>query len=203
MKFGNSKGNNTGKKYFMRNNAKPKATAEGKAQAEDFGNWFTRTYDSLVTELRRKQVMDADMMNETFLKMYDNMLYNNLKVKDYRSYFSRAYFTNSVQSKIREKRYSTIDYRYDVTDNEPYDEALDYKQRELAEEVFDYVYDRYDVREFEIFKMYMSLKPAVNYTILSEMTHLRVHTIQSAISKIKKDVCSNPWLVQRRKDLSY
>ncbi|MFV0468490.1 MAG: hypothetical protein ACK5MK_06140, partial [Dysgonomonas sp.] len=63
------------------------------------------------------------------------------------------------------------------------------------------VYANYDLREFELFKMYVSLKPAVNYDSLSEITQVKAYSIQRIVSKIKKDIQENQDFFRRWKEV--
>lgn len=152
-------------------------------------------------ELCQKDIYDEDVVNDTFLRIYDNILYGGIDIEHFRSYFMRAYFTNLIQGNIRDKRYSSISPYYDREDTSDYDPEIDLAQKQLEEDIFTYVYQRYQVHEFELFKMYVCLKPAVNYAALSELTKLKVHQIQFIVSKIKKDICRNREFTVRRRAL--
>ena len=78
---------------------------------------------------------------------------------------------------------------------------IEAKQSKLESDIMQYVYDNYDIRDFELFKMYISLKPAINYTSLSEITGVKAHNIQRAISRIKKGVLANKEFAERRREL--
>lgn len=201
MRLGNSKGNNTGKKYIMRDKLGKEPAPEGASKAFQFSNWFTKTYTSLACELKGKLIFDDDTLSETFLRIYENILYTAMDLQDYRSYFMRSYFTNYVQASMKNNRYCSLPIYYDRADNATYSMEMEMQQKKLEEDIFTYVYERYDVREFELFKMYVSLKPAVNYYILADITKLKAHQIQATVSKIKKDIRRNKVFVQRRKEL--
>lgn len=202
MILGNSRGNNTGKKYFLRiHKSKTKPTPENQQAAEAFTNWYGENYQSLLTELIQKHIYDDDMVGETFFRIYDKILYSGLRILENRAYFMRAYYTNLIQESIDQKRYSTFSPYFDDIDTEPYNLDLDIERQKLELDIFTYVYRHYRTQEFELFKMYMSLKPAINYETLSEITNLKRHRIQSIISRIKKDVCSNREFIVRRRNL--
>lgn len=201
MKLGNSKGNNRGKKYFMRGIGNMKPVAGGLDKADRFRQWFEKAYHSLVRELRQKNIYDEDAMNDTYLKIWENLVYSNLNILEYRSYFMRSFYTNLMNTTIRAGRYCEMMPGYDAEDDDlVYDFELERRQQQLETDIFDYVYDRYSVREFELFKMYMCLKPAMNYGVLSEITSLKVHQIQFTISKIKKDLCRHKEFIARRRE---
>lgn len=201
MRLGNSKGNNKGKKYFMRGSRDLSPVAGGEEKAAKFKQWFEKAYPSLVRELVQKNIYDEDAMNDTYLKIWENLTYSNLAILDNRSYFMRSFYTNLMNTTIRGGRYCEMAPGYDAADDDTaYDFDLERRQQRLEVDIFDYVYDKYSVREFELFKMYMCLKPAVNYGALSELTSLKVHQIQFVISKIKKDLCRHREFTARRRE---
>lgn len=175
--------------------------AGGEVKAEKFRQWFERAYPSLVRELKQKNIYDEDAMSDTYLKIWENLMYSNLNILGYRPYFMRSFYTNLMNTTIRGARYCEMIPGYDAEDDGlTYDFELERRQQQLEVDIFDYVYDKYSVREFELFKMYMCLKPAVNYGVLSEITNLKVHQIQFTISKIKKDLCRHKVFVSRRRE---
>lgn len=202
MRLGNSAGKNAGKKYFIRSKVSGKPTETNRAKADVFKLWFETNYSSLVNELRNKNIYDDDMLSETFLRIYENVLYTGLEMENVRSYFIRSFFTNSIQESIKSSRYSPLPVHYDKADL-PFGHSveLERRRRELEQDIFDYVYKRYNIREFELFKMYMYLKPAINYTVLADITKLKVHQIQFVVSKIKKDLCRHENFSQRSREL--
>lgn len=201
MRLGNSKGNNKGKKYFMRGGNSLIPVKGGEESADKFKCWFEKAYPSLVRELRQKSIYDEDAMNDTYLKIWENLMYSGLRILDFRSYFMRSFYTNLMNTTIRGNRYCEMTPGYDEADaGSTYDLDLERRQQKLELDIFDYVYDKYSVREFELFKMYMCLKPAVNYGVLSEITALKTHQIQFTISKIKKDLCRHKEFLVRRRE---
>ena len=199
MRLGNSNGNNRGKKYRLRSNTdNQQPTEQNRAKADRFATWFGNYHASILTELRQKDIYNDDTINETFLKMYDSILLKGLDIDNFRAYYMRAYFTNLIQGNIREGRFSSISPYFDQEDSKQYNPQVDIEQKRLEEDIFTYVYDKYKTSEFELFKMYMCLKPAVNYGTLSEITNIKTHRIQFIISKIKKDLCGNKNFTIRR-----
>ncbi len=78
-------------------------------------------------------------------------------------------------------------------DNSEEDER-DRFHRQLESDIFNYVYRNFDIREYEIFKMYMHLKiqgKNMTYEVLAGIIgndEYKPHHIQAIIGKIKKDV---------------
>lgn len=198
MRLGNSNGNNKGKKYIRKDEI-DKVFA---LQAENFNRWMAKEYSSIVLFLKDKEAYDQDVFSETYEKVYEQILFASIKGNEFRKYFQRAYYTNLINSKVKNNRFCELlpIHERDDVDNEYFDE-LEAKRNKLESDILDYVYSSYSLRDFELFKMYMSLKPAVNYATLSKMTGVKTHNIQRIICKIKKDVKFNKEFSKRRKEV--
>lgn len=198
MKLGNSGANNKGKKYIK---IKPGAiaTPENQEKADLFKVWFGDLYSRLQTELINKDTYDEDILNDTFLRIYDKIRFGGLDIADYKAYFHRAFFTNFMQATINEsKGLNTSLDGFDKIDNTENDAELILYKMNLEADIFDYVYQKYPLLEFELFKMYMRLKPAINYAELSSITSISVSRISEIISKIRKDVMKQHEFFMRR-----
>lgn len=199
MKLGNSGANNKGKKYIK---IKPGtiATPENQAKADIFKEWFGTLYSRLQTELINKDTYNEDVLNDTFLKIYDKIRFGGLEILNYKAYFHRAFFTNFMQINIRESQGITTPLdNHDQIDDSENDEELIKNKWELESDIFDFVYSKYPIHEFELFKMYVRLKPAINYADLSVITSLSQSRISEIISKIRRDICKQNSFTQRRK----
>lgn len=203
MKLGNSNGNNRGKKYFMRNSEMlTEIPPQNKEKFEKFAQWFESANNKLVNFLKYKACFDEDVYYYTFLRMSEKILYTGLEIKDNKAYFHRAYYTNYVQSREQGNRFCSLG-AYDQVDARPHNAVeRENKQITLEEDIFTYVYNQYELKEFELFKMYINLKPAINYQKLSDITTLPVHVIQRTISKILKDIRSNKKFVMRYREIA-
>ncbi|KAA6337286.1 hypothetical protein EZS27_014624 [termite gut metagenome] len=206
MKLGNSNGNNRNKKYLTK---KIRLTTEPNIEkAEEFNTWFEENYKYLVEQEKRRQVYNEDVFNDTYLKIYDKVLYG-ANVEDYKKYFSRSYFTNYYQNNIIQSKKKNISMEDNVSNKE--DETKEETERkvlkdmerdELITEIFEYVKVHYTIQEFELFKIYTFLKKqSMSYKKLSAITHLSTQYISSTISKIKNDITTNEELKQKRKEL--
>lgn len=202
MKLGNSNGNNRGKKYFLRKNYDSlQPTKESRNKANVFGEWFTKNINVLTNFLKLKLCYDEDVFATTFMRMYEKILFTSMDVKDYKAYFHRSYYTNYIQNRIHENRYGDpllSDNRIDSTQDA---KELEYLQMMLENDVFNYVYEHYALHEFEVFKMYVSLKPAINYQTLATITNIKAYTIQRIISKIMQDIRKNKKFVERYSEI--
>lgn len=221
MKLGNSNGNNRGKKYFIRGRDDVNPQKLYTEAAADFARWFEANHARLKRDVRGTNRVDEDAFNETYLRIHELILYTGKQIRDYKAFFHRAYYTNFVQRSMHEQRYCSFFDHVDVEqssgqiahhgipkirpdeDNELYFEELDAQIRGLQDDIMDYVHNKYRQQEFEIFKMYMHLKPAINYHALARITGLKYHRIQSMVSAIVTDLKGHEEFCRRRKNMSF
>lgn len=220
MILGNSLKQNTGKKYITKNTTK-EVTPENQIKADEFKDWFGDNYNLLVEEQRRKQTLNEDILIDTFFKLYHKQQQQG-NIEDYKSYFCRAYFTNYFQNNIKEEKkkqnhiyLNLIDKEYEdsfntldiipIEDNDDKERELEIlnKTDELLNETFQYITEKYTIQQFELFRMYMFLKPHISYKKLSDITNLSIKYISQTISTIKKDIQENQELITKRKKLIY
>jgi len=198
MKLGNTAGKNKGKKY-LKIKGDEVITAENLGKADHFKYWFGEKYMQLQRELIQKNTFDEDIMNETFIRIHDKILYGGLVIKDYKAYFHRAFFTNYMQVVIDVSKgmLSSLD-GYDTYDNSDDDMAMIATKVQLENDIFDYISEKYPARDYELFKMYVRLKPSINYAQMSEMTGLSQSRISESVSKIRKDIRAQKIFLDRR-----
>lgn len=220
MILGNSLKQNKGKKYITKNTLK-EVSPENQLKADEFKEWFGSHYSLLVAEQQRKQTLNEDILIDTFFKLYHKQQQSG-DIEDYKSYFSRAYFTNYFQNNIKEEKkkqnhiyLNLIDKEYEdsfntldiipIEDNDDKERELEKlnKTDELLNETFQYITDKYTIQQFELFRMYMFLKPHISYKKLSDITNLSIKYISQTISTIKKDIQENQELISKRKRLIY
>lgn len=220
MILGNSLKQNTGKKYITKNTLK-EVSPENQIKADEFKEWFGDNYNLLVAEQQRKQTLNEDILIDTFFKLYHKQQQQG-NIEDYKSYFCRAYFTNYFQNNIKEEKkkqnhiyLNLIDKEYEdsfnaldvipIEDNDDKEHELEIlnKTDELLNETFQYITDKYAIQQFELFRMYMFLKPHISYKKLSDITNLSIKYISQTISTIKKDIQDNQELITKRKKLIY
>lgn len=204
MRLGNSGSGNKGKKYIKVKDGMA-ASPENEAKAQSFAVWFGQWYGCLQEELKRKDTYDEDTLNDTFMRMYDKIRFGGLDIADYKAYFHRAFFTNFMQRVFAEKQSCTTSLNIqDQVDDTAGEEELIDDMLSLEFDIFDYVYRKYPVQQFEIFKMYIRLKPAINYSELSKITDISVTSISEIISKIRRDVQRHEgFRYRRRQTLGY
>ncbi len=198
MRLGNTNGNNKGKKYLKRvkgNMPEPKPACRKRAQ--QFNDWFESAMQGLKNFLVYKEAYNDDVFSDTYIRICEKILYSGLIIDDYKAYFYRSYYTNYIQNKIQEDRYVSMPPFANLVAHHGNPHERERQQLMLENEVFDYVHRYYNRHEFELFKMYVSLKPAINYHTLAEITHIQAHNIQRIVSKILKDLRSNRKLMSR------
>ena len=199
MILGNTSGKNKGKKYLKKNNKIDAVFAE---QANDFSEWFEQRYTYIVSFLSGKNIFDSDALSDTYLNVYENILFSGLMIENYESYLFRSYYTNLINDKAKQNRFVELPPTIEKEDMDfvCFSEEEE-RQQKLESDIMIYVYSNYNLRDFELFKMYMYLKPAINYSTLAKITGLKSYNIQRKISKIKKSIRSNPDLMKQRKEL--
>jgi len=195
MILGNSKGQNKGKKYFKEKDKSETSCFPQKA--EHFNRWFAANIKGLQSQLFSKynHPDNDDVFNDTYLRIHERVYFTGYDIADYKSYFCRAFYTNHIQELTKNNRFSELDLSANVADegNEEEVEA-DHLHHQLETDIFDYVYQNFDIHEYEIFKMYMRLKiqgKNMTYDILADIICnelYKPHHIQAIISRIKKDV---------------
>nr|DAE47110.1 MAG TPA: RNA polymerase sigma factor [Caudoviricetes sp.] len=198
MVLGNSNGKNKGKKYLRKN----EIDIVFAKRADHFNEWFSKNYNTLIQALIDVDIFDEDIFHETYKNVYEKIFFYDIQGNNYRDYLMRAYYTNLILSKSKEGRFCELLPNTDKEDiDSDYFSELEEKRKDLEADIMSYIYSNYDIRDFELFKMYMSLKPAVNYSTLAKITGLKSHNIQRTISKIKKDIRDNKEFAKRRKEI--
>ncbi|MDR1810536.1 MAG: hypothetical protein LBR34_09090 [Prevotella sp.] len=198
MKLGNTAGKNKGKKY-LKITGKETVTAENQAKADHFKHWFGENYLRLRKELIQKDTFDEDILNETFLRIYDKVLFGGQVILNYKAYFHRAFFTNFMQETINLSKglMASIDNYDAIDDSDSLNELIGSKIK-LESDILDYVHDKYPVADYELFCMYVRLKPAINYAELSKITKVPQSRVSETIHRIRRDICSDNIFVARR-----
>lgn len=84
MKLGNSNGNNTGKKYFIRGrDDRDEPQPAHRKKADEFNGWFTENHQSLANFLIGKYAYNEDVFYTTYMRISEKILYSGMIVKDY------------------------------------------------------------------------------------------------------------------------
>lgn len=197
MVLGNSNGKNKGKKYLK----KKDIDYLHPLQAEKFNQWFTDNANDLIKKLISKKAYIPEIFNDTYLKIYEYVIFSGKNIENLKSYFFSSYLTNYVNTLKKENKHISIieaitpdiEYQEDEEDTE-----LIAKKEKLQKKIMEYVYQNYELHEFELFKMYIFLKPHMNYKKFAEITNIKFYIIQNIISRIRKDIAMNEAFQERR-----
>lgn len=202
MKLGNTGGKNKGKKY-LKITGEEAVKPENKVKAEAFGRWFGNIYPTIVREHIGNNIYNEDILNDTFLKIYDKILYGGLEIVNYKSYFCRAYFTNFMQNRIKKQNYPDIyiddsnDY-YSLADNSYYEQEENLIRAELFDDILHYVENKFGSDSCDLFVKYMQ-DGDVTYNSLSGQMNVPVHIVRYSIGRITGKIRRNPEYLARRK----
>lgn len=182
-------GRNLGKKY-KKLTGEEIATAASEARGKRFIDW----YGALYRVDRRLRDLDPEVVAETIIEVYNDIVYKDKQVRKYKHYFMCAYRTNALKRNIKERKhienYPLIEevheaIPYDDFDSEAYEACAD----ALCADILDYVRANYKPREVSLFEIYTGLHPDVSYEALSAMLGISTSLISNTISAIKKDLC--------------
>jgi hypothetical protein len=201
MRLGNSGGKNKGKKY-LKITGNELITPENRTKAERFTHWFGQSYILLQRELIRKGTQDEDMMNETFLRIYDKILFGGLEIADYKAYFHRAFFTNYMQNKMKNNKiiqmHVSDQYAVELLDENIEIAERENEKRQLCNNVLDFVKEKFDMPSYDLFVAYLNTGQK-SYQDVVEQTHIPYETVALIISGIKRKIKSNRHFMSIRK----
>lgn len=191
MILANSFKGNSGKKYCNYKEARSKElTASDYAKLDEFNTWFTDFgYENLRRQIIGKDVFNEDVFNDTYIKICESLLYTDLDIINYISYFMRSYMTNMTLDIVKENRYTDIS---EIAYNED-DSNKQINEKENIEIVLksidDYLHKNYNQFECEIFNMNIFNKiPQYEIAEKFKTTTSKIHRM---IFKIKKDIKNN------------
>lgn len=200
MILGNSNGKNRGKKYFKDRDKNKDESLCFSGKVKKFDDWFVANMRSLKVQLFGKYPHPGndDIFNDTYIRIYERIYYTGFDIADYKSYFCRAFYTNHIQELTKTNHYADIDYAENMGEESNINEReLEIKFIQLEDEIFEYVYEHFDLREYEIFKMYMRLKiqgKNMTYEVLADIIQneeYKPHNIQAIICRIKREVATH------------
>lgn len=203
MKLGNSGGNNMGKKYLKRNNLDhERLTAQDYARLDDFNTWYTDNIDQLESELKDKESFDEDILNDTYSRICESILFSKLDIINYKGYFCRSFFTNYIQNKIKESRYISKEL-FPIPDiiEDSNDEELVKQRYELVEEALLYIEAVMNKNDAHVFRLYITHQPEMTYMMLAKILGMKVYVIQGIVSKAKKLIRNNKELNKKRVEI--
>jgi len=203
MKLGNTGGKNKGKKY-LKITGNEIVTEENRQKANSFAIWFGNHYERLQRELIAKNTIDEDQMNETYLKIFEKILYGGLEILDYKSYFHRAFFTNYIQSSVKKNRieraFLTEDHAVVIIDESDEEAERNALKDELYKDVLQYVRNKTDEAVYNLFINYVTIGKNRYEHVAAEM-NLPVDKVADTLVSLKQSIRKNKHFRARRRDM--
>lgn len=161
-------------------------------KAEAFNIWFESNYYELEQYFKNKQGYDGNLLTETYLRVYENILHRGNDVKNYKAFFIHAYYRILLNDKVYQNRFCELSPCYERNDiDSEYHQDIEEANKTLERKIFEFVYSFYPIQEYEIFKMYINLQPSVSYKSLAKITGYKYWYIQRIVSTIKEDITQN------------
>lgn len=190
---------NKGKKYLTKR-LKAESKILHQDKADKFKDWFEKNYTNIKANLYGENANDA--LHDTYIRVYEVILHTGLDPKNYNGYVIRSMFHHHLADQTTQSRFCELLPQHEKEDTN-LDEIIEKEKGrdKLEADIMQYVYSNYKLREFELFKMYLHLMPAVNYEELSKITGIRSYLIQRHVCKIKKEIRKNDSFLKRRKAL--
>lgn len=190
MRLGNKGGKNKGKKY-LKITGNETITPENRAKSEKYKEWFGKNYQHLQFELAAKRTYDEDILNDTFIRIFEKILYGGLDIADNKAYFHRAFFTNYVQESINKTKIAHLtvseDYAtYFIEDSFEDREEVQLKNQNY-ENMLESVKDKFGESGYNLFTTYLQLGE-YKYKLLSETTNTPQREVKQRMSKIKRHI---------------
>lgn len=168
-------------------------------KADSFNKWFKSNSYYLEQYLKNKDRFDGGIYTEAYLKIYDNILYRGTEIGNYKGFFLSSYFRIMLNDNVYQNRFCEL-VSYNEKDNldSEYYREVDEANTDLERKIFEYVYSFYSLQEYELFKMYINLQPAISYKSLAKITGQKYWFIQRLVSKITQDIKNNKKKIENR-----
>lgn len=168
-------------------------------KADSFNKWFESNSYYLEQYLKNKDRFDGGIFTEAYLKIYENILYKGNDITNYKGFFLSSYFRVMLNDNVYQNRFCEL-VSYNEKDNidSEYYREIDEANTELERNILEYVYSFYSLQEYELFKMYINLQPAISYKALAKITAQKYWFIQSLVSKITQDIKNNKKKIENR-----
>lgn len=168
-------------------------------KVKTFNQWFEFNSHYLEQYLKTRDKFDGGTYTEAYLKIRDNILYRGTDIGNYKGFFLSSYFRIMLNDRMYQNRYQELpDYVEIESVNTESLEELEEANTVFEKKIFEYVYSFYSLQEYEIFKMYINLKPAISYHSLAKIVGQKYWYIQRLISRIVKDINDNKKKIENR-----
>lgn len=203
MRLGNLAGQNRGKKY-LKITGNETITPENQMKANQFAKWFSKNYERLQRELVAKKTVDEDQMNDTYLRIYEKILYGGLEISDYKAYFHRAFFTNYIQHSIKrsevERLFVSDEKAIELIEDEEDEEEINLIKKKLFDEIVDFIKECYPSDIYDVFLAYLRIGDRSYESVCIE-TGLSRDYVLNIINKVRNRVRNNRELMRKRKSM--
>lgn len=189
MILGNSNGNNKGKKY-LKIKGNEIITPKNQALFDNYSFWFNTNYLKIQSKIPTLSY-DPNVFNETFLNIANKILYGGLEISDYQSYFSRAYFTNQIQTASKINNQISLSELYDQCDTVGNHSDI----MEMFDTVMSYVKRKYTSNQYIIFHTYFTqFGDKTTFRTLSKDLDVSTFIIHKTIKTVLNDIRGNKTL---------
>lgn len=184
--YGNSAGRNKGKTYKKLTGGEL-ATPESEKRGRHFMNWYNG-----MNAFMRIRNFDPEIAADTVLQIYDDILYKDLIVQNYKAYYLRAYHTIKLKRAIavaeRENTHEDIFAVIDMPEIETHNEDVYLRLDDLCADIMQFVRVNYSARDISLFEIYTGLYPDIDYAKMSRLLGISEWIIAKAINEIKRDL---------------
>lgn len=208
-KYGNSKGNNKGKKYIKLRGGEV-ATPQAQAAADDFLKWFGRMYGYIREHLIAEPKLDDDVYHDAAITIYDAIRLKNLVIRGRkRAYYLRVYHTTLLKTLQDRRKAITTTLSINVLEDEntgaelralaanDYDPAAyEHAVDTVRGEMLAFVRRHYQPWAVSIFEIYMELQPQITYKAMAEMLGIPRNKVSATVCEIKAEL--RYWYADRR-----
>jgi len=186
MILGNSKGQNTGKKYLMRKNIQNITPNESQTnKCRDFNNWYVNNHDRMRLQFIDKGYYNETVFIDTYIRICESLMFGNITIKSYVSYFSRAYYTNYILAVKNTPHFEDLPYDLN-TENDLEDIDSLRMKKGLLQDILSFVKASFSETDYRLFLM--NVINGKTQTECAEYFNKPKHKIQSRLSEIRKDI---------------
>lgn len=176
------------KKRYIKLTGKEKITPEAQLAANNFTNWYAQNFNKICGDWIKVTVLDLDILQDTFLKIHESILLKNLKIKDYKFYLLRSYYTNRLAVLKQAPNIDIIKVKnYLIFDNENETE-INNELEQLKKDIFKYVAENYDTTSVKLFLKYAENFPKISYRELARIENISFSKVMVILGNLRKDI---------------
>ena len=176
------------KKSYIKLTGKEKITPEAQLAANNFTNWYAQNFNKICGDWIKSTVLDLDILQDTFLKIHESILLKNFKIKDYKFYLLRSYYTNRLAVLKQAPNTDIIKVKnYLIFDNENETE-INNELEQLKKDIFKYVTENYDTTSVKLFLKYAENFPKISYRELARIENISFSKVMVILGNLRKDI---------------